>query len=179
MAVLIEGINVIVPYWKIEEKYPGGVARYRQDAPLGTFCTDGLLTRVGFASADDADTYLQGLHHLGLVLMAEDRCADAALVDEQVGTPAACSWLWLERHESGIAYAVLAGRDSGAAIAVPPGWTLSSSMSQLGRRVEGELGQQLLYLRRDGGSDVYLDRANGKEVRVLRRSSRRGKELLN
>ncbi len=53
MAVLIEGISVVVPVDVLEEKYPGGLDAYANDCPNQTFCCDGELTRVGFMTPVD------------------------------------------------------------------------------------------------------------------------------
>jgi hypothetical protein len=48
MAVLIEGLSVVVRCASIEAKHPGGHTAFACEVPNGTLCADGELARVGF-----------------------------------------------------------------------------------------------------------------------------------
>ena len=48
MAVLVEGISVLVRKDSVRNKMTGGDARFRLLIPNSTFCEDDQLMRVGF-----------------------------------------------------------------------------------------------------------------------------------
>jgi len=54
MAVLTECMNVAVKCDPTARLYPGGVDGLERDCPNKTFCSDGLLARIGFMSVVDA-----------------------------------------------------------------------------------------------------------------------------
>ena len=61
MAVLVEGISVIIRRRVIEEKFPGGWDAFVEDVPNETLCADDELARVGFMSPDDVKAYCKKL----------------------------------------------------------------------------------------------------------------------
>lgn len=166
VAVLLEDLNVIVRVSTLESKYPGGVLQYQRDFLSGSFCCDGLLTRVGSGARSDIEAVLAGLRGAGLVVATEHGFEDLAIVDEFRGFPDVCDWLYTGRLVGGISYAYLPGTDPNALLAVPTKW--SQSAREPGQRTggDGEPRPQLLFLRRDGKDDVFLDRQTGRELRV-------------
>lgn len=73
MAVLVEGISVIVRRWDVNRRYPGGFRAYQATCPADTLCTDGRLVRAGFGTPDDALTFVERLQTLGFVALHEGR----------------------------------------------------------------------------------------------------------
>ena len=93
MAVLVEALSVIVRNATLESLYPGGVSGYAADCPNRTFCSDGVLTRVGFMTPDDVGAFLERLETRGLVFLHDGAAADIAVVDQHEGpTPFATGW---------------------------------------------------------------------------------------
>ena len=110
MSVLIEGISVIVRNDTLDAKYPGGVDAYRLHIPNRTFCTDGVLTRVGFMVPIDVGFWVRLLQARGLLWAdAEKRFRDIAVVDQLAGPTSTCDWLVYERQFDGPNYAWLSG----------------------------------------------------------------------
>ena len=66
MAVLCEGISVIVRRDSIDQNFKGGWAGLLETVPNSTMCTDGELVRVGFLSPADVANYIHELEDLGL-----------------------------------------------------------------------------------------------------------------
>jgi hypothetical protein len=62
MAILVEGISVVIRAEAVIHRYPGGWERFRDDCPNDTLCADGELIRVGFPHVG-----MTGLHEQGTV----------------------------------------------------------------------------------------------------------------
>lgn len=170
MAVLIEGLSIIVPVQVIEEKYAGGVKAYKNDCPNRTFCSDGVLTRVGFMTPTDARAFGESLMAQGFVFQDENGFVDLAVVDQREGPTAPCSWLDWGSNEK-MAGAWLANQEPGK-LAVPTGWDYEHSLSKQFQFVANEdVEANLQWLRHERGSDVFLNRETGEEVFVGRTSS--------
>jgi len=171
MAVITEGISIIVPVEVIERKYAGGMAAYANDCPNNTFCADEHLARIGFMVPDDARRFVQGLEARGFVPHDGRGFVDLAIVDQMRGPTANCSWLIWGRDEKGIAAAWIPD-EKPEQLAVPKGWTFEGSFSQQSNFVSHEeAAKQLEWVRRDGDVDVYRDIQTGKEVFVGRTTS--------
>lgn len=180
MAVLIEGMNVIVRNSTIRDRYPGGIAQYRRDRPNDSFCSDGLVTRVGFSARPDIQAFVQRLQKQGLTLFRRGCFLDIAIIDEHRGTRAPCYWMSFGKHSQGVSFVYLAGSDPNKLLAVPNGWSLESAERQWsGKPGYDEGGVELLFLRRDGSSDVFLNRQTGREVRLERGEANHAARVLN
>ena len=81
MGVLIEALSVIVPVAVLAERYHGGLQAYESNAPNGTFCTDGHLTRVEFMTPVDVKSHVEGLQCDGLKFHDGHEFVDVAIVD--------------------------------------------------------------------------------------------------
>ena len=128
MAVLIEAINVVVPNDLIAARYRGGISAYRKDAPNGTFCTDGSLTRVGFMDPRDVGQFLDLLvTRLGVALPTGGEWVDLAVVDQFIGPTLPAPWLTVGKVE-GVTAAWLTGDHAGP-LAAPAGWKPEDSAS--------------------------------------------------
>jgi hypothetical protein len=169
VSVLVENLNVIVRVSTLARKYPGGLAQFRRDCLNASFCCDGLLARFGSPARSDVDVFIDRLRERGLVMADEFGFRDMAVVDEFRGLPAGCFWLQTGTRPDGIGFAYKRGTDPSALIAVPPGWSLRARSGLEGARVTGEPWGQMIFIRRDGESDVYLNRRTGEEVRIARR----------
>jgi len=131
MAVLVEGISVIVRRWDVSRRYPRGLRGYRALCANGTLCTDGQLVRVGFISPDAALAFVAGLQEVGFVGVSDGMSIDSCLVDQRQGMVYRASWLEIFRfpYQGGsLTLAALAG-DNSATVAVPKGWRFEDSLS--------------------------------------------------
>jgi hypothetical protein len=120
MAVLCEGISVIVRRDSIDSRFNGGWAAFEELVPNATLCTDGELARVGFMDPDSVQDFVSELEIGGLVFDAEElRNAaelfgvaedglgddlareDIAVVDQLRGPTRPCNWLEFGRFPVG------------------------------------------------------------------------------
>jgi hypothetical protein len=162
MAVLCEAISVIVSVDVLTRRYPGGLAGYEADVPNATFCTDGVVTRVGFMAPIDTQEWAQQVQDAGVVLRApDDTFAEMAVVDALTGLTRPCHWL-----ETGVVdevrWAWLAGAAPGE-LAAPEGWSASG---QWGFIPDEDLpGVPMVSV---DGIDVLLDPQTGRPSYVGR-----------
>ena len=180
MAVLIEGISVVVPVDVLEEKYPGGLDAYANDCPNQTFCCDGELTRVGFMTPVDVGAFINALEQKGLEPFGDNCWNDVAVVDQQsTRTTAPCAWLSSGRKFDGPAFACMNDQKDGPIeIHVPLEWKFEGSLSQQPNFVPSEeMKDRVQFLRSEGMNDVYLDLETGEE-KFVGRVSRPSTEAL-
>lgn len=127
MSVLIEAWSIIVRNDTLERKYPGGVAKYAADTPNTTFCTDGLLTRVGFLDSDDVDVLLSTLSEYGLIYISGNKCVDIAVINQHTGLEAECDWIEGGTVGSGFGAVWLRGTPP-RGLSTPAGWKPDPSL---------------------------------------------------
>lgn len=159
MAVLAEAISVIVRRETLEERYPGGVAAYREDCPNATFCADRHLTRVGFMTPVDTKAFVDALAaHTGMVLITEDEFTDIAIVDQNTGPTGPCPWLQFIKGADGVSRCWLTATSPGE-LATPEEWSPGDHASL--HFVPAEDYPEHL-VERTGHLDQMLDAESGK-----------------
>ena len=142
MAVLIEGISVVVRRDAIEAKLAGGWRKFCELVPNHALCTDGQLASVAFTSPVDVERFCKLLKKNGLVFTERGTPLDFAVVGMDVGPTAKTPWLefMLKNEERKISFCWLfeGKRDKGAGtympglsidIAVHLGWTYEESLT--------------------------------------------------
>ena len=97
MAVLVEGISVIVRRDRVEQKFDAGWNGFLECIPNSTFCSDGQIGRVGFLDPDATEEFVSLLQKRGLTFLVNDECRDIAVVDQQRGSTMPCKWLEFAR----------------------------------------------------------------------------------
>ena len=97
MAVLVEGISVLIRRDSIQNKLSGGDARFSLLIPNSTFCEDDQLARVGFLNPTDVESFVDELESAGLTFMEDGKPVDIAICDQQRGLLAECDWLEFAR----------------------------------------------------------------------------------
>jgi hypothetical protein len=97
MAVLVEGISVVVRRDSIGRRFVGGWPAFVSCVPNSTLCTDGKLARVGFLDPTAVEEFIHKLEHSGLTFLDADRCVDIVVVDQQHGTTKRCEWVEFAR----------------------------------------------------------------------------------
>ncbi len=173
MAVLIEGISVVVRNSTLAAKYPGGVKGYRLDCPNDTFCADEWLSRIGFMMPDDADVFVAQLAEKWLIPYLKDAVEDVAIVSPIGGLRRRCSWLELGR-EGQTVLAWLAGTNRGD-LHTPTGWNPERPLQWISSE---EAKKRLEFVRRQGNVDVYRDKSTGQEFYVGRTVSTSGQDKI-
>jgi len=189
VAVLIEGISVVVRYDAIDRRFPGGRRKFLEAVPNRTLCADHDLARVGFMVPADAGTFCRMLEEGGLTFVRDGRAVDFAVVEQMSGPTTPVKWLDFAHvpfDESGGEVAVcwlyegprmavgLHMPSMLMQIATPDGWSYERSLSAKHLYVANEDLAERFELVRHGedGIDVYRDRATGEEVYMGRTHSR-------
>lgn len=135
MAVLVEGISVVIRREAIESKYPGGWGFFEKDTPQTTLCADEELVRVGFQTFQEVDAYIEQIQKFGIVFMREDQAVDLAVVHQMQGIASPCEWLEFGHVRlSATGSRVAACRRKGSAVmrlVTPEAWDYKGSLSQL------------------------------------------------
>ena len=145
MAVLIEGISVVIRRDAIQAKVDGGWQALRDIVQNSTLCTDGLLARVGFTSPDGAKQFIRSLENLGLTFLENTTATDISVVDMLKGPTMDTPWLEFARlstgkfgHKVAACWLFEGPRDKGYGtylpgpsmeLAVPEGWSYENSLT--------------------------------------------------
>lgn len=174
-AVLIEGICVAVLNASIARDFRGGMPAFQSAIPNVNHCTDGEVTRVGFMAPPDVRAFVEQLEGGGLLYVGQDGNARTiAVVDQREGFMRPCNWLLFERaqidadptHIGAICRAIPSTVES---VAVPASWNFANSLTARHRFILTEqVDDELEFLRREDGVDVYRDRRTGQELYVGR-----------
>ena len=172
MAVLIEGISVVIRRSAIMDKFPGGWEGFLSDVPNQTLCADDELARVGFMIPADAESYIKRLERFGLRYLVDGLAVDVVVADQQRGFAATCNWAEFGQvsldEESGRRVAACQAKNSTLTTLVSPaGWQYQGSLSQtFGFVPSDHVDKSLKFLRHENGVDVYLNKLTGKEVYI-------------
>ena len=172
MAVLVEGVSVIVRHDSIEQRCQGGWQGFVSQVPNSTLCSDNELARVGFMHPDDVGAFLARLTGRGLLFLDSERKAvDMCVVDQRQGPTTACDWLKLLRiaMEGGSILCACIKDSKQGKVICPPGWSFERSLSRsFGFHPGIQLDENYEFIKREGNLDIYRDRRDGKEVYVGR-----------
>jgi hypothetical protein len=183
VAVLVEGISVIVRRDAIESKYSGGWEAFVADVPNATLCADDEIARVGFMSPTEVEAFIEHLEQGGLMFLDHGKGIHLAVADQQRGLTTECDWLefgklafgaegrvsacWLFEGPRIAAGMHLPG--TSMELATPVGWKFKGSLSQkFGFVPTGQETDRLKFVRSEGDLDVFLYLDTGKEVFVGR-----------
>lgn len=171
MAVLIEGISVVVLRSAIEACYPNGLSGFIANVPNRTVCADDTIVRLGFMSRVDVHDVIERLSRLGLTFLRDGSAADMVVVDQNEGPTTPCNWLVFERVDLGAGALVGTARhveSRDARIALPEGWQFEQSLTKTHGFVPSGQLRKLRFVRRDANLDVYEDLGTGKIVYIGR-----------
>lgn len=169
MAVLVEGISVIVRRKSIESKYPRGWEHFVENVPNATLCADDEIARVGFMNPKDVQNFIEHLEAYGLVFMKDEKAVEIAVADQLGGLTTACDWLEfghinLDNSGSRVAACRYLGSHLDVII-TPENWKYEDSLSNTYIFAPSEdVNATLKFLRHENGLDVYLDLVTEKEV---------------
>ena len=142
MAVLIEGISVVIRRDAIQANINGGWQSFQDLVSNQTLCTDGQLASVSFMSADDVERFTKSLKQVGLVFFEKGKPRDFCVVGMDVGPTATTPWLEFlcksQARKISSCWLYEGLRDKGAGtylqslsleVAVPDGWTYENSLT--------------------------------------------------
>lgn len=135
MAVLIEGVCLLLRCDTIARLYPGGVAGLAEASPAEAICADEELLAPTFEDSDAAEDFLAELAVYGVRHLIDDMAADAVLADPFIGPVSPCGWAEYARVAVGgqpdrqVGACGWPGSDM-AALQVPVGWRFEGSQSE-------------------------------------------------
>ena len=190
MAVLVEGLSVIIRKDAIKRSFRGGWRAFLRTIPNRTFCADEDLVRVGFMIPNDVQTYIDMMKDHGLCFLDQGSPVDIAVVDQLTGPTTKCDWLEFSRFPVDdsegrisacwlfegprVGYG-LHTKSLEIKIEVPRGWEYEGSLSQDYVFIPlGEEMKQSTYLESKDGIDVYYHTPTGKIRYVSRPFSKNG-----
>ncbi len=174
MAVLIEGISIIIKRKSIEEKYTGGWDSFINCIPNKTFCADDELVRIGFMVPDDVKKYINSLEENNLEYLKNGLAVDLNVVDQLHDSTMKCNWIEIGfiNFDNDLNKKIKCCRLKHSKLnqlLTPDGWQYEGSLSnQFGFIPNGEVHKSLKFLRNENGCDVYFNILSGKEVYVGR-----------
>lgn len=174
MAVLVEGISVIIKADVIISRYPGGWLNFESNPPNSTLCADGEVIRLGFMTPDDTKSYIDSLAQHGIRYIVGGAAADLVVADQQRGFAVPCDWAEIGRvsldgdSKKVVSACQMVGSKVNQ-IVTPDGWIYEDSLSSRFLFVEsGRVTESIDFLRHENGLDVYRDLKTGKDVYVGR-----------
>lgn len=175
MAVLVEGISVIIPIEHLQKSYPGGLSAFEKNAPNKTLCSDGEIVRIGFMAPPDVQAFVLSLERYGLRYLDGQRAVDIAVVDQQRGPMSDCEWLKFMKYpvqdQTTTAHVSACRLKDGKAegFAVPRGWAYENSLSKsFGFTLTEHAHKGMTFLYRKDGMDVFYDELAEAEVFIAR-----------
>ena len=174
MAVLVEGISVIVRADAILEKFPDGFAGFKKVVPNETLCADDELARIGFMTPADVEAFVKKLELSGLIYSRHGQAIDINIVDQIRGIAMPCNWLafghtYLQRNRQKKVAACQLADSKSEEVIMPDGWVFDGSLSQTYGFVPNEqASKSLRFLRHEDGLDVFLNLVTNDEVYVGR-----------
>jgi hypothetical protein len=123
----------------VESRLAGGMAEFEQNCPNSTFCTDGVICRVGFMDVQDAIAYAASLENLGFLASDESGSPEIAVFQETTGFVFPCSWLQIAQAELDGGHHAMAAWLLGTNVpqfVAPPGWRPGSSFTLTREEIE-------------------------------------------
>lgn len=136
MAVLIEGLSVVIHRRAIDGRFQGGWEALLAQLPQPTLCDDGEIARVGFTDSEQCQQFVMALIQAGLEYVDEvnGMAKDFAVVDQRAGITTLCDWLdygHVTLDDDGAMVAACRTIDSASSeIVTPRDWSYRGSLSE-------------------------------------------------
>jgi tetratricopeptide (TPR) repeat protein len=135
MAILIEGVSVVITTSDLDTHFPGGSAAFAAQVPNSTYCSDGVLARVSFMVVDDARLFVGALaNRFNNTWKATPQ--NIAVIDATQGFLTKCDWLkadlkTIPNAEGKLIAVTVAWLGDGdpSTFSAPAGWQLRSMVT--------------------------------------------------
>ena len=165
MAVLIEGVSIVVDKATLEQAYPD----YAQEVPNTTLTTDDHLARIGFMSEDEAVDYGNKVARLIAEIPGKDVFSSMAIVKQNDGIKTEATWLTFGKvlivGEHEVSACWVTDDTDPQRVATPTNWKYAESLSDTGKGYSAdEFTKRHTFLREEKGIKVYLDNETQEEV---------------
>jgi hypothetical protein len=174
MAVLLEGISVVIRCDRLLAAFGNDWNAFKRTVPNRTLCADDELARVGFMAPADVRLFVDALQRRGLTYLVDGVAQDLIVVDQLRGPVANCDWVEfghinLDRDPKKRVSACRLKGSTESVVITPEDWTFEQSLSSSFGFVSNEHADKSLTLvRQQDGLEVYHNRLTGKEVFVGR-----------
>src|SRR5262245_22145462 len=130
MAINFGGFAVVVRNATLEERFPGGVKAYAQQAPNGTYTSDGTICAISFCVFEDANLWVKRLLAGGLSDLAVAAYGDIAVVSGLGHVLTQSDWLRCglrtvtdaEGASAEVPLACVIDEEPPLTFSAPPGW---------------------------------------------------------
>lgn len=171
MAVLVEGISVVVRCRAIVEKYQGGQEAFVAELPNDSLCADGELAAVSFMTPASVQAYVGLLEQRGLRYFDGHTAVDVVVVDQNSGIRAPCEWAEFGhsvlKNDPEQRVSICIHKPTGVEeVVLPHNWAHEHSLYAAGVHVPEQLPEHFKHARREHGHDVYVDQRTGEEYVV-------------
>lgn len=169
MAVLIEGISVVIRCDSLTNSYSGGIKSFMSAISEESLCADGELACVKFLRSSDVRTYVEHLERCGLRKEKNSIAVDFVVVDQLTGLCSPCNWAefgktnWNDNPKCPISVCrAIPTREND--IVVPDGWHYESSLSKNYRYVDDKgIPDNLELIGTEKNLNVFYDKNTGQE----------------
>jgi len=172
VAILIEGISVVVRCRAIMQSYIGGQSSFMKDLPNKSLCADGELASVAFMTPADAKLYVDLLEKRGLKYFNGSVAVDLVVVDQNTGFRAPCNWASfgkskLNNQDECTVSVCESVPTTVNKVVIPNGWTYENSLTARGVYISADnIPSKLKLFKRDDGVDIYIDENTGQKFYV-------------
>ena len=85
MAVLVEGISIVIKVSSILEKFNNNISEFDSLIPNKTKCSDNELFRIGFMMPSDAKYFITSLEQKGFIYLKDNLSQDFVPIDQNQG----------------------------------------------------------------------------------------------
>lgn len=139
----------------LDEKYVGGVYGFMRDWDNGSFCTDGIVSRISFFEERDAFCAWSSLKDRGLHV-SERFAADVALFVDGSRAMSPCLWLETGWTFDGMSICWHTEVDPGK-LAVPQYYREGASLAGYARLEKFEIKDRIALIDQLKGQGIYRD----------------------
>lgn len=162
MAILLEAATIVVENDTLVDKYAGGIYGFVQDWRNGSFCTDGILSRISFFNEGDAFCALLKLKDRGLAVSGKYAADVAVFVDG--GRPwSPCLWLETDFTYDGMPYCWHAESPSGR-LAVPRYYREGASLACFSGIDKSVMEKRVVLVAQSKHQGFYQDNESRKII---------------
>jgi hypothetical protein len=170
MAVLVEGISVVIRCGAIVGRFPGSEAGFRGLVPNDALCIDGELACVAFKRPDEARQFVEKLAKYGIRYSGGTGALDLVVVHQHRGFATRCAWAQFGRinwedDPKKIVAVCCATNSQVQWVYTPDNWTYENSLSTRFDFVpEEQLPEVVQFERQEDGAEVLRDLESGKDL---------------
>lgn len=93
MAILIEGLSVVIRKTALDAIFPGGAVRFESGLADEIICSDHDLVCLHFRSPQEVHAFVTWCEQQEITFQLNSRCIDIVVLDQRHGPTAPCNWI--------------------------------------------------------------------------------------